>query len=214
MNDNSHDIEPSIDVNTGYAYPSLKDMVQHAHQLGCTFIMNCTGYGSSTLCQDQSLQAGRGILLHYDRKTCNNRPYTEQDDFIPSPDVAIFIEDLPWATSNEACYIIPRGDRLLVGGSFQLTNHTMDGLSVRLQSQERERLIQNAHRLGIDTTQTQPIHEWVGYRPWRPTVRVEVENTNHIPIIHNYGHGGSGWTVYIGAVNEAVNLAMKSIGLY
>ena len=203
---NNTSSEPCIDVDTGYSYPSLDAMVQHARQLECNLVMNCTGVGSSNMCKDTSLQGGRGILLHYDRRKCHRRDPEEKD----SPrDVAMFVEDLPWATSNEACYMIPRGNELLVGGSFHLMKEKMD--ATMMESHERERLIQNAHRLGIDTTQSDPINEWIGYRPWRPTVRVEVEYDKEMPVIHNYGHGGSGWTVFVGAVHEAVDLALKSI---
>ena len=197
--------EPWIQIDTGYSYHSIEDMALHAQQLDCNLVMNCTGLGSWNICKDSSIQGGRGILLHYDRRKCHRRVGHEQ----PNQDVAIFVQDLPWATSNEACYLIPRGDVLLVGGSFDLMEPQMEE-EKRMESKEKQRLLQNAKRMGVDSTLSDPIDEWIGYRPWRPTVRVEVEYVQGIPLIHNYGHGGSGWTVYVGAVQEAVSLAIKS----
>jgi glycine/D-amino acid oxidase-like deaminating enzyme len=200
-----------VPIETGYSFNTIEDMAHHAKTLNCSFVMNCTGLGSSYLCNDSSIQGGRGILLHYDRNNCHRRldSYPDNDQ-----DVAIFVEDAPWASSNEACYIIPRGNVLLVGGSFKLV-HSIE-TDPRLGSEERNRLLQNARYLGIDTSRTKPVHEWIGYRPWRPTVRVEKEYLysdgcqEGIPVIHNYGHGGSGWTVFVGAVHEAINLALTS----
>jgi len=41
-----------------------------------------------------------------------------------------------------------------------------------------------------------------GIRPCRTEIRLEVEGK----IIHNYGHGGSGWTVCWGCAEDTVKL--------
>ena len=40
------------------------------------------------------------------------------------------------------------------------------------------------------------INDWVGLRPGRDSVRLEKENIDGVSVVHNYGHGGSGITVF------------------
>ena len=40
------------------------------------------------------------------------------------------------------------------------------------------------------------VNDWVGLRPGRHSVRLEKENIDGISVVHNYGHGGSGITVF------------------
>ena len=48
-------------------------------------------------------------------------------------------------------------------------------------------------------------------RPFRPAgPRVEVERLGDILVVHNYGHGGSGWSLSWGSSARAVRLAMQA----
>ena len=40
------------------------------------------------------------------------------------------------------------------------------------------------------------MRDWVGLRPFRPSVRLEREMLGVQSVVHNYGHGGSGITVF------------------
>ena len=40
------------------------------------------------------------------------------------------------------------------------------------------------------------MRDWVGLRPFRPSVRLERETLGGRSVVHNYGHGGSGITVF------------------
>ena len=40
------------------------------------------------------------------------------------------------------------------------------------------------------------MRDWVGLRPFRPSVRLERERLGGRSVVHNYGHGGSGITVF------------------
>ena len=120
-------------------------------------------------------------------------------------DTAILTEEAPWGTETEPCYMIPRGDKLVVGGTYLEGDST-----VTISPQEESKLIQNAWKVGIDTQKTKPVGEWTGFRPYRPTVRLEIDShygkKEGIEFVHNYGHGGSGWTVYIGAAKHVASL--------
>jgi D-amino-acid oxidase len=50
----------------------------------------------------------------------------------------------------------------------------------------------------------------VGLRPYRPEVRLEAEEFQNGTkcIIHNYGHGGSGWTLAWGCAMEVCELVI------
>ena len=87
-------------------------------------------------------------------------------------------------------------------------------LSWKNRQAERDVLLKHAELLGIDTQKTQPIGEWTGFRPYRPTSRCEIDEKydgidEDVRIVHNYGYGGSGWTVYTGCAKEAADLVLR-----
>ena len=187
-----------VNVNTGKEFVSLDEMVQEAAEHDCDAIVNCTGLGSQSLCEDEQLQGARGILYHYDR----NCPRWTDPRMVN--DAVLGADDPPWG-DDQPCYMIPRGDVIVIGGSY-LLGDVEDGIRVN----EHSRLEQNAHLLGIDTKLAKPVAEWTGFRPYRPGVRLEVDSqfgvSEGIKVVHNYGHGGSGWTVYVGAAKEVARL--------
>ena len=203
-----HNNTISVDVDTGHEFDSLHDMVSYAAELGCDAVVNCTGASSAALCADSSVIGARGILLMYNRESCKRRELVhEVTGETLMNDAVVMAEEAPWATDTEPCYLIPRGNVLVVGGSY------LEGDAAHeIRPQERKRLLRNAHNLGIDVKESEPVAEWVGFRPVRQTVRCEIDDTvgkqEGIKVVHNYGHGGSGWTVNVGAAKEVANLLL------
>lgn len=195
-----HPLTKDINVETDEYYGSLQDMVKDAVDMGCDAVVNCTGMGAASLCNDDKMVGGRGVLLHYDR-TCQRREDMHGSRPMPN-DVVILTEEPPWGSETEPCYLIPRGDVIVVGGSY------IEGdTKPTLRPKERERLKRNAYLMGIDTEKSSIVGEWVGFRPYRPSVRLEIEMLD-LPVVHSYGYGGSGWTVFVGAARETAALAI------
>jgi len=194
-----HPLAIDVDVDIE-GYESMKEMVEDATANGCDAVVNCTGLGSSKLCDDDSLIGGRGILLNYERG-CARKLADES----MTHDAAILTEDGPWGSSTNPAYIIPRGDVFVVGGTYY-----EGGKEATLKDDEREQLVQNASILGIDTTVASPVGEWAGFRPVRKTVRMEIDEElsvqSGVKVLHSYGHGGSGWTVYAGVAKDSVKM--------
>lgn len=203
-----------VQVETGVWYQSIDEMIQDAISLDCDTVVNCTGMGAKQLLHDDQLIGARGILLHFDRASVAATADVASSAFQQPRrrDAAIFAEDGPWGSNTEPAYLIPRGKHLVVGGSY-LEGDDRDTIT----TEERQRLLQNAKRFGINVDETPPIGEWTGFRPSRPTTKCEVDqtitttttgNTKHggITLIHSYGHGGSGWTINVGVAKETAKL--------
>lgn len=196
----AHPATVSVDVEMDSGYGSMDEMIIDAHKHGCDALVNCTGLGSNTICNDSSLLGGRGIVLHYERK---HRATTTEDENIY--DAAILTEEGNWGSYEDPAYLIPRGDTFVVGGAYHENN-----VENKLSHDERKRLMDNATLLGIDTSVERPINEWVGFRPVRPTLRMEIDDKlslqSKLRVVHCYGHGGSGWTTYVGCAKEVAGL--------
>ena len=226
-----HDIQQhpnTIDVNveTNVYYESIEELKDVAKSLHCDVVINCCGLGNQKqISMDEQLIGGRGVLLHYDRNNCPRRGSTtttseqeqQQEQQEQVHDAVILTECGKWGSETEPCYLIPRGNTIVVGGSY-----LEDDTYPELRDTERTRLLQNAYNMGIDTTKAKPIGEWTGFRPYRPTVRCEEEifdttssdsssssSSSNVRVIHSYGHGGSGWTVNVGAAKEVVNILLN-----
>jgi len=202
-----------VNVETGVYYQSISELIEEAKDLGCNRVVNCTGLGSVQVCQDKELVGARGCLLMYDRESCVRLPHPPAENPLLAPppeelhDACIMVESAPWGSNEYPCYMIVRGDTIVVGGTYL----EGDG-EPSMRPQERERLLENARILGIDTDACQAKGEWVGFRPYRPTTSCEIdeEHSSHgIRLIHSYGSGGSGWTVYTGIAKETTSLTLQ-----
>lgn len=142
------------------------------------YVFNCSALGSRLLCKDETIIPVRGQVGLLAPAA--------------SPDVFYLDNETP-------LYIVPRKDAIIVGGTYE-ENISTDNTEPDVIQQ----LLNNAYQVFPHLKQQQVLGSWAGLRPVRPTVRIERElGTN---IIHNYGHGGSGFTLSFGTAREAVKL--------
>jgi D-amino-acid oxidase len=191
-----------VEVETGEYYESIPHIQQVAQSLDCDTVVNCSGMGSQALCGDTEVKGGRGVLLQVERQNCPRRLSLQGME----KDCILMTECPPWGSDTAPCYMIPRGDIIAVGGTY-LEGDTHESL----RDTERTQLLQNGQNMGIDMTQATIKGEWTGFRPYRPVVRCEEDKSvdGDVRVIHSYGHGGSGWTVNVGAAKEVANILLS-----
>ena len=144
-------------------------------------VVNCTGLGAVALCDDHELQPVRGQVVVVRR----------------SGPLTALIDD----TGAQPFYVIPRGDDVVLGGTAQAgdarctvddgdTRSILAGIGARVPA------LRNA----------EPLLVKVGLRPYRSTVRLEIEDRpGGGRIVHDYGHGGSGYTLAWGCADEVAD---------
>jgi D-amino-acid oxidase len=101
-------------------------------------------------------------------------------------------------------YIFPRGNDCVLGGTYDVGewSRTPDaGTSAAIW----ERCL----RLAPSLAGAQVLDVRVGLRPGRHEVRLEREARTHGIVIHNYGHGGIGFTLSWGCAAEVTKLAQE-----
>ena len=143
-------------------------------------IVNCAGVGARQLAADADIEPHRGQVAIVAKLEL---PY------------AIVCDDPP------LMYAIPRTNDCVLGG----TNDVSD--NIEPTAADRTRIVTEAARvLGIDPPPVAA--ERVGLRPYRRSgVRVEREQLpDGRAVIHNYGHGGAGFTLSWGCAEAAFAL--------
>jgi D-amino-acid oxidase len=171
-----HFVEAGGQINTNVRFENLEE-VDPKFDL----VINCAGIGARKLVQDFDLEPHRGqvaIVSKIDNLSC-----------------AIVCDDPP------LMYAIPRGNDCVFGG----TNNLSDNLAT--DPATTHRIVAECSRvLHIDKPRV--LAERVGLRPYRRSgVRLEREKLRDGRIvIHNYGHGGSGFTLSWGCAREVVEL--------
>lgn len=106
---------------------------------------------------------------------------------------------LPVFLDNEKpLYIVPRQDAIIIGGTYE--ENVFDETT---EPETIEMILQKAYEVMPELKEQNVTGSWAGLRPYRPQVRLEKEGN----IIHNYGHGGSGFTLAFGCAEEVVRLA-------
>src|SRR5438270_3242194 len=145
-------------------------------------VINCAGIGARQLVHDVDLEPHRGqvaIVPKIDNLNC-----------------AIVCDDAP------LMYAIPRTNDCVFGG----TNEISDDLEANL-STTNAIVSECARVLKIDNPRV--LRERVGLRPFRKSgVRIEREKLRDgRTLIHNYGHGGSGFTLSWGCAEEIFGIA-------
>ena len=148
------------------------------------FIINCTGIESKKLLDDDEVYPVRGQVIRV--KTDVKEMHLDQQ--IPT-----------------LAYIVPRSNDMILGGVAQTNDWSLD---VRMK--DREYILEKCIKLIPELKNAEIIEDMVGLRPGRSEVRLEKEILFGRPIIHNYGHGGSGVTLSWGCADDVVELANES----
>lgn len=149
-------------------------------------VVNCTGLGARSLVGDQSLTPIRGQIVRIE-------PGLVAEFF--------FDED----EAERPIYLIPRSDGTIVGGTT-LSGDWDTEVRPATTAQILERATQNVPAI----RDAEILEVLVGLRPGRPTIRLEAEQQGEGWVIHNYGHGGSGFTLSWGCAEEVAELAREA----
>lgn len=142
-------------------------------------VINCTGLGARQLAQDPEV-------------------------FPISGHVAVVKENHPIRClfdehgKNALAYVFPRPDVCKLGGTAVEHDWSEDPDPRLIQS-----IISRCQEMEPGLADAQFIDSYVGHRPGRRVIRFEKEITGPDRFIfHNYGHGGSGFTVSWGCAHE------------
>jgi D-amino-acid oxidase len=166
-------------INGGMRFERLDDVDREFD-----LVINCAGIGARVLVRDVDLEPHRGqvaIVPKIDNLSC-----------------AIVCDDAPLT------YAIPRTNDCLFGGTNELSE------SLAIDPKSTFRIVAECTR--VLKIKTSPIlAERVGLRPFRKSgVRLErAELRDGRTVIHNYGHGGSGFTLSWGCAENAFTFASR-----
>ncbi len=145
--------------------------------------INCAGIGARELVHDVDLEPHRGQVAIVPR--------------IDNLECAVVCDDAP------LMYAIPRRDDCVFGGTNEISNN------LAADPRATSAIVAECSRvLNIDHPPV--LAERVGLRPFRKSgVRLEREKLRDgRAVIHNYGHGGSGFTLSWGCARNVVDLAV------
>jgi len=153
------------------------------------FVVNCTGFGSRALCKDSNLTPIRGQVLKVRAPWIKQCYYSDYDT-----------------------YIIPGFDLVTIGGCRQF-----DSWNAEVDRHDTAAILERVAKLMPSLKNIEVVKQWCGFRPYRPEVRVEVEQMHfgnrELTVVHNYGHGGYGVTGAPGTSLHAVRLLTPLIPL-
>ena len=156
-----------------------------ARLAGADFLINCTGLAAGKLANDPAVYPIRGQIVMVENLPC----------FYPVAD-----EEGP----NALAYILPRKDCTILGGTAD-TGNSNEQPDEEITHQIRRRCI---HLIpGLDKAKV--LKSVAGLRPGRSAIRLEREPSTQI--VHNYGHGGGGYTVSWGCAEDVVNIIAREV---
>ncbi|XP_028405877.1 D-aspartate oxidase-like isoform X2 [Dendronephthya gigantea] len=154
-------------------------------------VVNCTGLGAYNLCQDASLIPWRGQVLKM------KAPWLKH---------AYICTKKNEEKQGLVTYIFPRFNDVVVGGTIQ-----SDNWDTCNNEEEIQAIIDRAAELEPTIKKAELIKAMVGLRPVRNGIRLEKEvmkvSTQYgtrmkLQVVHNYGHGGAGLSLFWGCAQE------------
>jgi D-amino-acid oxidase len=148
-------------------------------------VVNCSGLGARDLCHDHELFGVRGQVI-----------------VVEAPAVSQFRIDDATVT-----YIIPRLRDVVLGGTAE--DHVYD---TRIDAASAASIRAHCERLNPLVSNAPARAHKVGIRPCRPSVRLERERLDGMPVVHNYGHGGAGVTLSWGCADEVASFCVQPYG--
>tara|TARA_R110002096_G_scaffold104771_15_gene230747 strand:- start:3069 stop:4040 length:972 start_codon:yes stop_codon:yes gene_type:complete len=150
-------------------------------------VVNCTGVWARHFAKDPEVFPIRGqvvrVSLPKDLRE-STRLYQKEDEFT---------------------LILPRKNDVVLGGTAQEGDWSREP-----SESDTQAILERCRKLVPQLAQSEQLGVAVGLRPGRPEVRLELElPSTDQPVIHNYGHGGGGYTVAWGCADEVAQLACE-----
>lgn len=146
-------------------------------------IVNCTGLGSRELCMDEDSYPIRGQLV----RTTN-----------PGLRSIVSDEEGPLGL----CYIVPRSNDCILGGTAE-----EDDWDTEVNMETAKEILWKCRQLEPRLKEARVLEHKVGLRPGRKEVRLEKEEiSTELTVIHNYGHGGAGFTLSWGCAEDVLKI--------
>ncbi len=154
-------------------------------------VVNCTGVWASRFARDPLVYPIRGQIVRVSAQTDiqgSRRLYQNQGGLT---------------------LILPRSEDIILGGTSQEKNWSREP-----STQDTQTILKECAKLFPEVKRSQMLGISVGLRPGRSEIRLELELPSpEKPIIHNYGHGGGGYTVAWGCADEVAAIAVRALGL-
>ena len=165
----------------------LRDVLMAAKAEGASVLINCTGLAAGYLCDDEKVYPARGATVRVET---------------PS-DVTEFMTT-DGSDGKNPTYILPRGSGryCTLGGTFY-----EDDWNTSMTDSEAHAIIDRCSKFQPSLADAKVEGYYCGLRPARKEgIRLELETLYSeeglIPVIHNYGHGGVGWTTcWVGSID-------------
>ncbi len=150
-------------------------------------VVNCTGLGSKDLFNDHSLFPVRGQMVKVKLKKLTVDRVTVDD-----------------SGHNSLSIIAPRVSDIMLGGTTQINDWNLE-----VNPEDTKEILRKCALLDPNLKEVEIISESVGLRPARSEIRLEAEKIGGKVIIHNYGHGGSGFTLSWGCAQNVAEIIEK-----
>mmetsp|Transcript_31028 Transcript_31028/g.82180 ORF Transcript_31028/g.82180 Transcript_31028/m.82180 type:complete len:368 (-) Transcript_31028:66-1169(-) len=159
-------------------------------------VVNCTGLGADVVSPHaDTMTPGRGVVMIMERPADVN--------------AVLLCESAPF-TERSPAYAIPRGPHhVTVGGTYLEGDWRKEPTEEELSD-----VLRKAAFLYPSLADAKVVETWVGHRPVRHAgVRLGAELLDlpggpaprKVAVAHNYGHGGSGWTINYGCATATVD---------
>ncbi|MEM8485368.1 MAG: FAD-dependent oxidoreductase [Bacteroidota bacterium] len=164
----------------------IQEEIDHPDSLFPAYdlVVNCTGVWASTFVDDPTVYPIRGQAVRL------SLPHNLQAS------TRIFQHD------DQFTLILPRTSDVILGGTAQ-----EGSWETSPSEQDTQTIVNRCRGIVPEIADSAILGTTVGLRPGRKTVRLERTKTAAgNPIIHNYGHGGGGFTIAWGCAEEVALL--------
>jgi D-amino-acid oxidase len=151
-------------------------------------VVNCCGVEAGRLAGDDDVRPVRGQVAYVRPR---HAPRFMVDEHSP----------------NALAYVLPRPDVTVLGGTAEEGDWHPDP-----RPETTRDILARTQRLDPRLADAEYVGAGVGLRPARSEVRLEAETLDDgRPLVHDYGHGGSGFTLSWGCAEEVVRLVLERV---
>ena len=174
------------DLGVRFLTKTLNSLDEMEHE--ADFIINCSGLGAKSLVNDNEVFPIRGQVVRVEK--------------IAELDACIrMVHREPVLT-----LVLPRSNDILLGGTVNENSE-----STEPSDSETQEIVARCAKVLPEVENLKVLGASAALRPGRFEVRLEKDlSICSVPVIHNYGHGGSGYTIAYGCAKEVADLVNKN----